>query len=79
MVMVVHPIHAVIVQVQRRISQVVMVVLSVVRLGLGMDPGVVEVAAYLRLTQRREPHQALPKQGKHQEGGARASGHGDVF
>jgi hypothetical protein len=75
MVMVVHPIHAVIVQVQRRISQVVMVV----RLGLGMDPGVVEVAAYLRLTQRREPHQALPKQGKHQEGGARASGHGDVL
>jgi hypothetical protein len=77
MVMVVHSVHAVIVQMQRRITQVVVVMVSVVLLGLGMDPGVGEVVAQLRLTQRREPHQALPKQGKHQEGGASASGHGD--
>jgi hypothetical protein len=89
MVMVVHPIHTVIVQVQRRIALVVVVmavvVVSVVRwvlgfgFGLGMDPGVGDVGAQLCLTQRREPHQRLPQQDNHQEGGAGASGHGGGF
>ena len=78
MVMVVDPIHAVIVQVQRWIA-LVAVVVSVMRLGLGMDPGVGDVGAQLCLTQRREPHQRLPQQGNHQEGGAGASGHGGGF
>jgi hypothetical protein len=87
MVMVVHPIHTVIVQVQRRIALVVVVmavvVVSVVRwvlgFGLGMDPGVGDVGAQLCLTQRREPHQRLPQQDNHQEGGAGASGHDGGF
>ncbi len=90
MVMVVHPIHTVIVQVQRWIALVVVVmavvmavVVSVVcwvlGFGLGMDPGVGDVYAQLCLTQRREPHQRLPQQDNHQEGGAGASGHGGGF
>ena len=90
MVMVVHPIHTVIVQVQRWIALVVVVmavvmavVVSVVcwvlGFGLGMDPGVGDVYAQLCLTQRRQPHHRLPHQGNHQEGGAGASGHGGGF
>ena len=87
MVMVVHPIHTVIVQVQRRIALVVVVmavvVVSVVcwvlGFGLRMDPGVGDVYAQLCLTQRRQPHHRLPHQGNHQEGGAGASGHGGGF
>lgn len=87
MVMVVHPIHTVIVQVQRRIAPVAVVVVSVVvsvvlqvlGFGLRMDPGIGDVGAQLCLTQRRQPHQRLPQQDNHQECGAGASGHGDGF
>ena len=77
--MVVRPVQAVIVQMQRWIALVVVWVGCVLRCSLGMHPGVGDVGAQLRLTQRREPQQRLPQQGKHQKGGAGAWGHGKAF